>query len=393
MNQPGQIHVLHVLNSAHGGSAISTFELIEALQIRGVKSSLVCFNNADAKQAASITAMVDGRVLFIPLYWMNKRIRSAWWKRPAIAALSLWKTRMGYRYQDQISRLIQQHGVSLVHTSTILNPEGAIAAKANCLPHLWHVRELIGPTKHFHFYNYKKWSTYVLQHSRYLIANSSVTQQCLLEFFPPENIKTIPNGIKVNNFKVKTHTNNKPQLIVGMIGSVTTRWKNHSLFIRVAQRFKGRNDVMFKIYGALPPVNDPYYKELRDMVSQLDLKALLKFEQFKSPPQIVEEIDVMFHPTELESFGRIFVEAMAGGIPVIGINQGGALEMVREGVNGFLIDKNDIEAACRKLTELIENPQRRNQFGRNGRRSVEENYSIDLMTDRIIELYQKVVAS
>src|SRR5690606_33270701 len=101
-----QIHVLHVLNSGHGGSALSTFELIEGLKERGVKSSLVCLNNVQPEEATRIARLVDSRAIFIPLYSMNKRIRASWWKRPLIEIMSRWKTWGGYRYQKAISNLI-----------------------------------------------------------------------------------------------------------------------------------------------------------------------------------------------------------------------------------------------------------------------------------------------
>lgn len=386
-------HILHVLNSAHGGSAISTFELIESLASRGIISSLVCFDNANAHQKRKIRELVEGRVLFIPLYWMNKRIRSAWWKRPAIEALSLLKTRAGHRYQKQISKLIHDNGVNIVHTSTILNPEGAIAARQNQLPHLWHVRELVGPSYHYHFYNYRHWSHYVLKHSNYLIANSSVTQKCLFDFFPESIIKCIPNGIEVNKFTVKIHTNEKVPLVIGMIGSVTTRWKNHAFFIRVAECFKNRTEVIFKIYGSLPPETDTYYSQLLQLVNKLQVNDILKFEPFMSPSDIMKEIDILFHPTELESFGRIFVEAMAAGVPVVGINKGGAREMVVHGENGFLVESENVDDATQRLIELINNAQLRNAFGMNGRKSVEKNYTIDLMSERMIEIYKTVSSS
>ena len=132
-----KIHVLHVLNSASGGSAISTFGLIENLKRKGVKSSLVCFNNANDEQCKQINSLVEGRVLFIPLYWTNKRIRASLWKRPLIELKALWDTWGGFRYLKQLDNLIKKNGVTVVHTSTILNREGALAARRNKLP-AWH---------------------------------------------------------------------------------------------------------------------------------------------------------------------------------------------------------------------------------------------------------------
>ncbi len=384
------LRILHVLNSAHGGSAISTLELIAELETRGAESSLVCFNNASKKQEEELRMRLKGRVLFIPLYWMNKRVRSAWWKRPLIEASSLLRTWRGHRYQRQITALIRENKVNIIHTSTILNPEGAIAARRNKLPHLWHVRELIGPGNHFHFYWYAHWARYVSKRCKFLIANSSISEQCLLQYFNPAKIVCIPNGIRWPQFQVRNHSDNVSKKVVGMVGSVTTRWKNHEFFIRVAASLKAEAE--FRIYGSLPNDVDPYYSFLKRLVQELGLNDTVKFIQFQAPAEIMEQIDVMFHPSEFESFGRIYVEAMAGGIPVVALNKGGALEMVRHGENGYLVGNGDIECATMNIRALLSSASLRNAFGRNGRDLVLQKYTIEALGKKMVDLYQKVLS-
>jgi L-malate glycosyltransferase len=384
-----EVHVLHVLNSAHGGSALSTFELIEVLKSKGIKSSLVCFNNASDSQKKKISDLVQGRVLFIPLYWMNKRIRVSLWKRPIIEIISIWKTWFGYKYQSRILSLIKNEGVNLIHTSTILNPEGAIASKKNNIPHLWHVRELIGPNKHFKFRNYSTFSKYVISNCRYLIANSFITEKCLLDFFPKDKIRCIPNGLRISNFVIKNHLVHKEKIVIGMVGSVTSRWKNHEFFIRTSALFLDRIDVEFKIYGSLPDVADSYYQSLLMLTRSLSVSV--EFVQFKSPEIIMGEIDILFHPTDLESFGRIFIEAMSAGIPVVAVNDGGSLEMVKDGVNGFLVSINDTKQAADRISQLAKSPQLRTELSRNGRDLVEQKYTLDILGDRIANLYNEVI--
>lgn len=385
------IHVLHVLNSAHGGSAISTFELIEALKSRGVTSSLVCFNNANDQQRKTITDLVEGRVLFIPLYWMNKRIRVARWKRPLLEMLTAIQTWWGYRYQPQISALIQREGVTVIHTSTILNPEGAIAAKRNKLPHVWHVRELIGPDKHYQFYNQKAWARYVSARCQVLVANSTVTAACLAQYFDKTKIITIVNGIDVDKFHIKNHVPDKRPLVVGMVGSVTSRWKNHEHFIRTAAAFKNDASIAFRIYGALPPQHDPYLVGLTSLIQELGCGSNVSFVPFARPSEIMQELDVLFHPTNLESFGRIFIEAMAGGIPVIGIKGGGAEEMIREDVNGYLVPPDDVDMAAKRIRQLLESAQLRNTFGAAGRLLVSQEYTLQRLAERTLNLYKQVI--
>lgn len=379
------IHVLHVLNSAHGGSAISTLELIEALKARGVKSSLVCFNNADEQQRKTISDLVEGRVLFIPLYWMNKRIRVAWWKRPLLELANLWKTWGGYRFQAKISSFIRSNGVNVIHTSTILNPEGALAAKKHKLPHIWHVRELIGQGMYFQFPLMKMWVSFVQSHASVLVANSSITHQHLKHFFDSIQIETIPNGIEVNSYKVKFHQHVKP-VVVGMIGNVTSRLKNHEFFIRTALSLKGDEEVEWRIYGALPHSDDPYYQALKQQ-AHATKGIKIVFCGHKNPIEIVNQIDILFHPTPFESFGRVFIEAMAAGIPVIGVKGGGAEEVIREGENGFLVLPDDVGMAAKRIQQLLASAQLRSAFGAAGRQLVEQRYTLDHLAESMQKLY------
>lgn len=382
------IHVLHILNSAHGGSAISTFQLIDELNKQGVRSSLVCFNNANIEQREYITRLVDGRVMFIPLYWMNKRIRATIWKRPLIELKSLLETWRGYKFQNRIQKLIRRYGINLIHTGTSVNPEGAIAAKRSKLPHIWHMRELIGPNKHFQFYNYKRWSAYVSNHCDVILANSRVTRDCLQEYFETSIITTIPNAIDVELFSKKQHIN-RDTLVVGMVANLNSRWKNHQFFLETAALSELRN-IEFRIYGAIPPEDDVYYKHLRDYINRNGLSNVRFMGFFEDPATIMQQIDILFHPTDLESFGRIFIEAMAGGIPVIAINQGGALEMVRHNETGFLIPLNDKQAAAREILKL-KDPTLRNVMGTEARILVESEYSLSVLANRIITLYKKLL--
>ena len=386
-----RINVLHVLNSAQGGSALSTFQLIEELKKHDVQSSLVCFNNASEEQKSKILELVDNRVIFIPLYWSNKRTRVTRWKRPLLEALTAWQTWWGYKYQSQISKLIHNNQINIVHTSTIVNPEGAIAARRNKLPHVWHVRELIGPGTYYQFPNFKKWTAMVSSHANVLIANSTITKKNLMQFFPESKIQYVPNGIDIDTYTVKAHRTSENPLLVGMVANVTSRLKNHEFFIRTALRFAADPAFEFRIYGALPGEQDAYLQHLKKIIAENQAETKVKFVgHIADPAKIMEEIDILFHPTGLESFGRIFTEAMAGGIPVIAVEQGGALELIQQGVNGFLVKENDDEGAALQIRKF-KDPDRRNAFGKNGRTIAEHYYTLERTAGKMVEVYQTML--
>jgi len=105
----------------------------------------------------------------------------------------------------------------------------------------------------------------------------------------------------------------------------------------------------------------------------------------------MRDIDILFHPTGLESFGRIFIEAMAGGIPILAADGGGAAELVRNNINGFRVPENDPVQASASLARMVHSADLRNELGRNGRAILESEYTLMLLERRIRNLYGEVL--
>src|SRR5207248_1139130 len=137
--------VLHVFNSASGGAALSTLGLMEMFRKQGIAACAVCHDAGTPSEREQILRATNGETLFIPLYWWNKKIRAALWKRPLIELRQLVKTGWMRRSAGRVTEFARVHGAELIHTNTFLVPEGGIAARRLGLPHVWHIRELLGP--------------------------------------------------------------------------------------------------------------------------------------------------------------------------------------------------------------------------------------------------------
>ena len=91
--------------------------------------------------------------------------------------------------------------------------------------------------------------------------------------------------------------------------------------------------------------------------------------------EVMRDCYVFALPSLSEGFGRVFIEAMALGKPVIAPRVGGVLEIVRDGENGFLIEPKDAYALSLKLAYLIDNPDAAIRMGEAGQIFVRENFS------------------
>ncbi len=72
--------------------------------------------------------------------------------------------------------------------------------------------------------------------------------------------------------------------------------------------------------------------------------------------------------SRMEAFGRVTIEAMKMGTPVIGARSGGTPEVIREGLTGLLYTPGDVKELADKIQQLCENRQTARQMGEQARR-------------------------
>ncbi len=103
---------------------------------------------------------------------------------------------------------------------------------------------------------------------------------------------------------------------------------------------------------------------------------------------------VMAFPTyHQEGLGRILVEAQAMKVPPVAYIIGGTPEGIQHGETGFLVRKGDIQTFTERLRELLTNETKRKKMGEEGRRFVQENFSLEALADRHEKFYLRVLSN
>ena len=86
----------------------------------------------------------------------------------------------------------------------------------------------------------------------------------------------------------------------------------------------------------------------------------------------------------------VVLEALAAGVPVISTDVGGVSEAVGEGQNGFLVRPGDLDACVERMSRLWDDPQLWARMSAQARRTYEQNFTIDLMVRRMLDVYERL---
>lgn len=127
-----------------------------------------------------------------------------------------------------------------------------------------------------------------------------------------------------------------------------------------------------------------YKAELYDIIKRSGLDENVIFTGWRTDAlEILSLMDVLVHPSLMEGFSRVVIEAMAFGKAVVCTGVGGSREIIKDSENGFLVEPGDPQMIAEKLSLLLRNKNLRDNLGKAARDTVFSEY---LIQDKIVQL-------
>lgn len=111
----------------------------------------------------------------------------------------------------------------------------------------------------------------------------------------------------------------------------------------------------------------------------------------KDIPEIMRGLDCFVLPSLGEGISNTILEAMASGLPVIATAVGGNIELVSEGISGRLVPAADPSALAKAIVDLVQQPELAKSLGQQGRRQIEQRYSMAAMVQSYQQLYDHLL--
>jgi len=104
-----------------------------------------------------------------------------------------------------------------------------------------------------------------------------------------------------------------------------------------------------------------------------------------------QTFDALILPSANEGTPVVVIEALAAGCPVVATSVGGVPDVVREGVDGFLVPAGDVEQLAERLARLARDPELRARMGEAGRASIPARYAVERLVADIDALYRSLL--
>ena len=177
-------------------------------------------------------------------------------------------------------------------------------------------------------------------------------------------------------------------VLVGILGFISPN-KNQAMLIESAREISRTIDhAKFILIGTC--LSTQYYNQIVTKTTDYDLQDHVTFAGFVDKHKAIPALDIVVSLSHCEGFGLSILEAGVCGKPVIATQSGGPNYIIRDGVNGYLIPRDDVFMLAKCLTTLIDDPALRNTMGEAGKKIAKMEYDPDDKIISRIKLYERL---
>lgn len=208
---------------------------------------------------------------------------------------------------------------------------------------------------------------------------------CTIEYVPGI-------GVDVNEFesekdlrgeKRKELNINENAFVILSVGELNNN-KNHEVVIRALSKIQNR-DIVYLICG-----QGKLKDYLTRLVSELNLTKQVNFLGFRNDMSEIYKVSNLFaFPSYREGLSVSLMEAMASGLPVVCTNIRGNRDLINDGIGGYRVPANNIEAFSNAILKIMENKKLSKQMGLTNLSDI-KSFDKKIVKSEMLRIYRKV---
>ena len=273
---------------------------------------------------------------------------------------------------------------------------GALASFFSRRPLVYHLHDILSP-EHFSQTNRRIAVTSANRFASLVIANSQASLNAFVKAGGRQDITAIVyNGFDPKVYQtresdvsqIRQHLGLDKQFVIGHFSRLAP-WKGQHILIEAIAQCP-ENVTAILVGDALFGEQD-YVQQLHHQVTALGLDTRVKFLGFRSDiPLLMTACDLIAHTsTSPEPFGRVIVEAMLCGKPVVAAKAGGAIELVEQGVNGFLVTPGNPQELAQTIMTCLQETEKTMVIADHARATASQRFDVATINQQISQLLEK----
>ena len=271
-------------------------------------------------------------------------------------------------------------------------------------------------TPHFHTYPYRRPLRELYDKTigrfffnlsdRVIVFTEYTSQQLLALGVHRERMRIVPHVSRPEVFAVGTDENEPGSLlrnegvtgnplILG-VGQLIER-KGWESTVRCMPSIIARfPEAKLLIVGPSQPAEPAFRQRLMQLAIELGVIDHIQILQDNTPEFIRDayrSASILTHPSFVESFGMVLLEAMTAGVPVVAHNGTGIPCIIDDGVTGYVVDVRDVPKYTDALLSLLSDPALRQRMGAEGRRQAETRFGQAEIAAQLFAVYAEVIGT
>jgi glycosyltransferase involved in cell wall biosynthesis len=298
---------------------------------------------------------------------------------------------------QQVVQQSQNYDVIYANTQKAL-VVGAIASFLGKCPLVYHLHDILSK-EHFSQANRHLAVFLANRFASLIIANSQATQMAFIEAGGRADLcHIVYNGFQANHYQtnpseseeVRQNLDWDGNFIIGHFSRLSP-WKGQDILLKALPHCPENVVAMFvgdALFG-----EQAYVQQLHQLVKDLGLSKRVHFLGFRTDiPQLMSACDLITHTsTAPEPFGRVIVEAMLCGKPVIAANAGGAAEIIEHDRTGWLTPPGDARQLAKMIGQCHTNPQHTSAIAQAAKEHATQQFNVSKINQEIDRLLNQVI--
>ena len=295
----------------------------------------------------------------------------------------------------KVVKIAQSYDLIYANTQKAL-VVGAIASFLSRRPLVFHLHDILSP-EHFSQTN-RSISVTLANRASLVIVNSQASKKAFIEAGgKADKVKIVYNGFDPQKYinketeiqQVRKELELEDKFIVGHFSRLAP-WKGQHILIEALA--KCPPEVAVILVGDALFGEQDYVKQLHQQIDALQLQNRVKFLGFRNDiPLLMSACNLVAHTsTSPEPFGRVIVEAMLSGTPVVAAAAGGAVELVDSGTNGFLATPGNPQELTKIIETCLQNKQKTDNIAQTARNIASQRFHVVNINQQIAELLKQL---